>query len=510
MILFSRRRNGQLRAARENEIIYQMAKEVTVLGLEGTFLRGVRLEERNGGEWTLAVSDSWPAVAQDEPLSEGENGAVEETADEAGDGANEEAVEEDSLLTRAFRAAAIAFGRREFSLALPLSKLLVKCVRIPVEKREDLTTEALAQLDGISPFPDEELAPAVEVVSETDREIMAVVAALPAAASEEISQALGLAKVHVTRTDVTAFGWLHTLWPRLMEIEAHRRLVLLDFGDGWDLAVYDDGVLSFLRGLGRLSSSADLVREVTRSLLQSEDAGGDIDDIAVCSMRPVDSDILSGLAAFGPVRTIQVEDPAGGVEGCARREVEGDAFDATPADWVEARTESRFTRKLLLYLSIALGIWVLVMGVLFGVEIVYDLMKDRQVELKKQPKHVRAFKEVAAMTNRVALIERYSDRAHCALESLKLVTDCLPDSEDMTFKSFRYVRGENVRVQGGARQREDLRVFIENLERAVGEDEETRIFESVKQTGGETETRNGLRFAVDAFFPTVEDEGRSK
>ena len=36
-----------------------MAKEVTVLGIEGAFLRGVRLEERNGA-FTCTDVASWP------------------------------------------------------------------------------------------------------------------------------------------------------------------------------------------------------------------------------------------------------------------------------------------------------------------------------------------------------------------------------------------------------------------------------------------------------------------
>ena len=39
-----------------------MAKEVTVLGIEGAFLRGVRLEERNGA-FVCTEVESWPLVA---------------------------------------------------------------------------------------------------------------------------------------------------------------------------------------------------------------------------------------------------------------------------------------------------------------------------------------------------------------------------------------------------------------------------------------------------------------
>ena len=49
---------------------------------------------------------------------------------------------------------------------------------------------------------------------------------------------------------------------------------------------------------------------------------------------------------FGPVRVVLVEDDFAGVEGAARRTVEGAALDVTPAAWSEARVENRFRKKL--------------------------------------------------------------------------------------------------------------------------------------------------------------------
>ncbi|MBQ6008229.1 MAG: hypothetical protein IJL17_06805, partial [Kiritimatiellae bacterium] len=216
-----------------------MAKEVTVLGIEGAFLRGVRLEERNGA-FTCTDVESWPLGEEAGEGNAGETPAVAsagETPATPNDAPVETVVEEDKPLARALRAAVKHFEQSEFTLSLPLSKLLVKSVRMPVEAREDLLGAATLELDGISPFPDEVLTPAAEVVSETDSEIQVLVSALPASSAEEIGSALAAAHVHVTRTDATALGWLRSLWPRLCEVEARRRLVLMDLGDGWDLAV---------------------------------------------------------------------------------------------------------------------------------------------------------------------------------------------------------------------------------------------------------------------------------
>ncbi|MBR0067608.1 MAG: hypothetical protein IJQ00_08425, partial [Kiritimatiellae bacterium] len=354
-----------------------MAKEVTVLGIEGAFLRGVRLEERNGA-FVCTEVESWPLVAgaadvTSAAASAGETPAAPmgsqpaipmgsqpatpidsaTSADFSEEAPVEAVAEEDKPLARALRAAAKHFEQSEFSLAIPLSKLLVKGVRMPVEARDELLSAAKLELDGISPFPDEDLAPAAEVVAETDSEIQVLAAALPAAAASEIGAALTAARVHVTRTDATALGWLRSLWPRLSEVEAHRRLVLLNLGDGWDLAVLDDGAPVQLRGIGNVGSSAELVREVTLSLLACDVGGAEVGDVAVCGFEQPDKEVLERLSVFGPVRTLIVDNPSAGVEGCAQREAEGGTFDVTPADWAEARTESRFRGKLKAFLAVA-------------------------------------------------------------------------------------------------------------------------------------------------------------
>ncbi len=479
-----------------------MAKQVTVLGLEGDTLRGVRLDAA-GEDFVRGSAEAWPLVAP-EPADEGVPGDGEAEAEPAA----ETVVEEDKPLARAFRAAAMAFGTREFVLSLPLSKLLVKTVRLPVEARDDLLGAAQLELDGISPFPDEALTPGVEVVAETDKELVVLVAALPEAASAEVSAALAAAKVHVLRTDATALGWLRGLWPQLCAtLHVARRIILLNLDGGWDLVVLDEGAPTFLRGIGSVAGPAELGREVMLSLLALDGGRGDGDEVVVCARGEPDAAVLAKLADFGPVRTVVAGDDFAGVEGSARRVVEGSALDVTPAAWVEARTENRFRRKLFAGLAVAGGVWLALMAVLFGVDTAYDLLADHQKSLQRDRRHAAAFREVADMTNRVALIERYADHAHGALEVLKTVSDCLPPSEEMAFRTFQYRRDESVRVNGSAAAREDLRSFTERLEAATFEDDdETPVFAKVQQSGGETQTKKGVRFAIECFFHGEDEE----
>ena len=189
----------------------------------------------------------------------------------------------------------------------------------------------------------------------------------------------------------------------------------------------------------------------------------------------------------------------------------------TPADWAEARTESRFRGKLKVFLAVAIGLWAVVMGVLFGYEIVYNKMRDHQKDLRKGA-HARAYKEVLDMTNRVALIDRYEDRSTCALEMLKLVSDSLPDDEGMVFDSFRFRRGESVFVRGKASQRESWRQLVQALQTArvprpgaeEGEEDDSAplLFdENGVKPSDSSQNRDGMfPFTIEAKFPVDEND----
>ena len=171
------------------------------------------------------------------------------------------------------------------------------------------------------------------------------------------------------------------------------------------------------------------------------------------------------------------------------------------------------------FLVAAIGLWALVMGVLFGYEIVYNMMRDHQKGLGKGA-HAKAYREVLDMTNRVALIDRYEDRSTCALEMLKLVSDSLPAEDDvMQFDSFRFKRNESVFVRGKASQRESWRQLEQALRAAQvprpGSDEEDDdadaaplLFAEVKPSDS-SQNRDGMfPFTIEAKFPVTEEPGK--
>ncbi len=478
-----------------------MPKEVTVLGLEGSVLRGIRLEE-SGKDMQVSSSETWDISVQ-EPEAPQEPDSPDSVPEDSVDQA-ESAVDR---LAGAFAAAVKTFGTHEFVLSLPLSKLLVETVRVPVERRDELDEIATEALKRISPFPDEVYRTGVEVVAETDREVFAVVAALPDAVSVEIGDALDAAKARIVRTDATALGRLRTLWPRIVAGGAvGRRLVLMDLDDGWDSLVLDDDAPVAMRGLGMVATAAELGREVMLGLIRCENTAGmrPLGEIVVVTAGEGPSeDVKSRLEAFAPVRVelVPQDEAYAGVEGIANRMAEGSTLDVTPDAWVAALKDARFKKRLTVGMAVAGGLWFLAMLVLFGVPFGFGWMADRQKAASK--KHHTVYQRVKDTRDRVRLVQRYSDHARGALETIKVVSDRMP--EGVTLSQLQYRRGEYVRVWAEADQPTDAYAFKKALDKA-SMDDDSLLFSEVTLSEVKQSRGGGHRFDIDAKFATEDDD----
>ena len=481
-----------------------MSKDFIAVGLETETVRAVRFAEK-GREYVRVDELEWPiSPAQEEDAADVEGAAGDAPADEvdvsADEGADGPSYAE--RLAEIFREMSARFKTREIVLSLPLSMTLAKGVRFPLAERDALEEDARAAIDKISPFPDEELTVDAEAVGETDSEVMLVAAALPEAASAEVGEALAAAKTCVTRTDVLALGVLRSLWPEIVENHVSRRLVLMYAGGGWDLVVMDDDAPVFLRGLGDVDVDG-LVRETTLSLIRCGGARSPGEAVVVSAEAP-DEKLVAAVGGFAPVRHVPLADPFAGVEGCALRTVEGNALDVTPGSWRDALKAARFHRKLVAFLATAIGLWVVAMGVLVGVPIVYDQMAAHQKALCS--KHAKPFREAKALKARVQLVRKYSDHTRGALEVLKAVSDNMPPG--VVLSSFQFKRDDkddrsaaaSIRVSGDA----DSPTLVYDFKNALvdappADDEEDKLFQIVKLTGP-SQSRGRHKFDVDASF----------
>lgn len=397
---------------------------------------------------------------------------------------------------------------REAVLALPLNRLLVKMVRMP--PGEDPVAVAEPVLKSMSPFPDDSITVGCETVREDGDGRVVIAAALPESAADDIGEALDAEKLSVVRIDSLALGQIRGVWPSLGE-SSGRRLVLLDSIDCLSCIILDGDQPSAIRAI---TDRSDLRREIMLSLLEAENFGGArrLDEIILVETDATSSadpagptdpkDSFAALEAFAPVRRLTVGADAALV-GVAERAADESSLNALPASWRELLEETRFKAKLVRYLSIAGGIWLLIMAVLFGVPMVYDFLTDHQKSLSKQ--HQRQYREVKDMKAKVDLIRKYSDHARGALEIMKALSDRLP--EEITLTTWNYKRDEGVRVSGEGDTAESVYAFkdaMDEMSAGEGEDGE-RIFPTVTLNGPNA-SKGRHRFDLDCQYKGEEEE----
>ena len=390
----------------------------------------------------------------------------------------------------------------EAVLALPLSRLVVKMVRVP--EGEDAVATASGILSAISPFPDEPLTVSCETVRETEKGRVVLAAALPEGAADDIADALDAAKINVTRVDILSLGELRGLWSQLSDGRTGvRRLVLLKSADCLSLFVLDDDQPSAVRAI---TSEGDLRREVMLSLLEAEDFGGakPLSEIVVAG--DVDA---SSLEPFAPVRRIEAGEDriALALKGVEERSGEPSSLDALPESWREVLDETRFKAKLKKFLAIAGGIWAFVMLVLFGVPVVFGLLTDRQKGLCRE--HSRQYKSVLAMKEKVDLVRKYSDHARGALETMKMVSDLLPlpegsDSSCIELNSWNFRREDGERSGGVKFSGEaDSTALVYQFKDALVD---CGLFAQVDLQGPSAGKGGRQRFDIDCRFEGEEQE----
>ncbi len=353
---------------------------------------------------------------------------------------------------------------REAVLALPLSRLLVKMVRVP--EGADPVETAMPLLKAMSPYPDDPIAVSCETVCETASGRIVIAAALPESAADDIAAALDESKLNVVRVDAIALGAIRGLWSDLaLGGEEGRKLLILKSQDGAALVVMDGSSPSSIRAV---PDGADMKRETMFSLLEAEDFNGP-KPLAATIEREIDID--SALV------------------GVAERSAEIESLNAIPDSWRDVLEEARFKKKLVAGLAVAGGIWLLAMGILFGVPVAYDFMTDRVKNLSRA--HSRAYSAVAEKKSKVKLVRQYSDHARGALETMRSVSEILPAG--ITLTAWEFSRDKGLSMRGEAEDTASVYEFKDSLVEIGGEDDP--VFKVVEM--GQIGSQKGGKYKFD-------------
>ena len=401
---------------------------------------------------------------------------------------------------------------REVVLALPLDMMLAAMVRVPAG--EDPVAVATPVLQAANPYPDDPLTVGCETVRETAEGSVVLAVALPesSAAVEGVGAALDAAKLSVTRIDMLALGQLRSSWDAVKGAEGEadgaeerRKAVLVSSPDCVSIFILDGDMPVAIKAA---VPGSDIRRETMLALLEAEGFNGakTLAEVVVIEAerpespespaKPFDFDSLS---SFAPVRRVPVGADSA-LAGVAERGAEPQALNVLPASWADVLSETRFKGKLVRYLSVAVGIWALAMGVLFGVPVVYGFMADSQ-KAETRRRHAK-YVEVKTMVDKVNLVRKYSDHDRSALELLKAVSDRLPD--DVTLTEWDYKREKGISIGGDAGSTSDVYELKDKMEAmAFGEDEDApKVFGTVKMGPTRSAKDGRTRFSLDLEFPT--------
>ena len=386
---------------------------------------------------------------------------------------------------------------RETVLALPLDMMLAAVVRVPAG--EDPVAVATPVLQAANPFPDEPLTIGCETVREAQEGSVAIAAALPesAFAVEGVGAALDANKLSVTRVDILALGQLRVSWDAIgVGAEDVRKAVLVSSPDCVSIFVLDGDMPVSIKAA---APGSDIKREVVLALLEAEGFNGAKPLSEIVVLERETEEAFDSLSDFEPVRRVTVGADSA-LAGIAERSTEAQSLNALPASWADMLAETRFKKKLVKYLSVAVGIWALAMGVLFGVPVVYGFMTDSQKAETKR-RHSK-YVEVKAMEDKVNLVRKYSDHEHGALELLKAVSDRLP--ADVTLTEWDYKREKGISIGGDAGSTSDVYALKDEMEAmAFGEDEDAvKVFGAVKMGPTRSAKDGRTRFSLDLEFPT--------
>lgn len=314
---------------------------------------------------------------------------------------------------------------REVALALPLSRLLLKVVRVPAG--EDPVETARPLVKALSPFPDEPLAVSCETVYESEEGSIVLAAALPEGSTDDLAEALDAAKLNVVKIDALALGAIRDVWSDLSVEDGRRRLLIIRDARECAFVVLDCDRPVSIRAV---DPEANLQRETWLSLLEAEDFGGPRELAETVERELVLDRALAGVAA-------RAEDES--------------TLNALPDSWREVLEESRFKSKMNANLAWAGGLWALVLAVLLGVPIVYGFMTDHVKGLIKA--HSKAYRAVADKKAKTELVRRYSDHARGALEIMKAISDRLPGG--VTLSDWRFSREKGVSFRGETENKDE-------------------------------------------------------
>jgi hypothetical protein len=246
-------------------------------------------------------------------------------------------------------------------------------------------------------------------------------------------------------------------------IDVHRResLLVVD-ADEMVLITHDNGTLLAISGLGPSVdfgdsvACADVAEEVARILMETDAENGVgsepclvvVADTGVQQVGALKSALVQVLDI--PIVDYAVKKFPDIVDGIIQRS--GDLslaarrLNLVPPEWVHDADALRFRKRIILLGSGLLGLWLLLLAGGWG-HLAWQRARLAQLQ-QLEAQWLGPANVIRGLRLQVSFIDRYRDRTHSALESLREISAVQPQGVDLV--SFTYRKGDGMEVIGEA------------------------------------------------------------
>jgi len=368
--------------------------------------------------------------------------------------------------------------RRDFrgtiTVALPSSMLLLRVLDLPSTDPAELRSMIDLQIDSISPFPADQLTVSYEVFHQTADSSRVLAIAAPRKTVDELGELFKAHHVYIRSLDSELLAWwtIGSRYDSEFPREGSGRvLLILEEHTEFSMAVTDDGVPVTVRSLELFHDLADektqdeIVDDIGYTLLSLEAEYGSrpVERILFGSEKEIPPALAEKIATrFGvPVEPRDLKQFPPLTEGLARRSLDKTLHHAelVPQEWIDLQRKRKMLRAGTIATAAVLGIW---LGVIAIAGTVFSIRSAGLRHIRQDAGvHEAPARAAIAAREEMLSLEKFADRTHSALETLREVTIALPAGVELA--SFTFKKGEAVSLRGSSDNTEPIYDFFQNL-----------------------------------------------
>ncbi|NLB65859.1 MAG: pilus assembly protein PilM [Lentisphaerae bacterium] len=377
----------------------------------------------------------------------------------------------------ALRAEARAF-RGRVSMALPGETVLLRVGLLPSTDPDELRGMVELQMDKYSPFPVESMSFGAGTLESTETASLVTMAAVRNEIVETWGRCFQEAGAAPDLVDVELLGWWWVLKDGGKVPARGTQIFLRQDGRDLDMILARDGAPLLFRSLpqrpepdgeGAIAAwMGECIEETGFSLTSLETEWGEVPAPTLHVFHALGEGVewaerFKSALSLESARIHSLEEVAPVSEGIARRAAEPTeplALDLAPAEWREGEVARAARRRLWRSATIFLVAWLLGSGLFIS------LLNVRQGRLDRLQNEVEALegpaREIRRLRGKVLEFSLYADRTYSALESLRVLSENMPEGMDLS--SFVYRKGSTLTLRGESDSSERVYGFIKTLE----------------------------------------------